>query len=215
MIIKKSRSKTSNPFFKLLNLGLIYLLIILLPTQLGKHFFFDFSYINGIRVDYLAPTLYLTDIIIIVLILFYRKIIVNYIIQNSQTIKITSILILVNILLSQQSIIALYSWLKLIEVYFLYIIIINSKINSQVILKCFLVGAAVSFFLAIYQLYFRHSFNGIFYWLGERNFTISTIGLPKTKPIFNMGDITPETVAITNPILNPLFSWKPSRFIPA
>ena len=40
----------------------------LLPSQLGKHYFFSFSYLSGIRVDYLAPTLYMTDIIAIILI---------------------------------------------------------------------------------------------------------------------------------------------------
>lgn len=44
---------------------LFYLLLLLLPTQLGRHFFFDFSLISGIRSDYLAPTIYLTDIIIL------------------------------------------------------------------------------------------------------------------------------------------------------
>ncbi|MBI4991182.1 O-antigen ligase family protein [Candidatus Gottesmanbacteria bacterium] len=48
---------------------LFYLLLALLPTQLGRHFFFDFSLLNGIRSDYLAPTIYITDIIIISMVL--------------------------------------------------------------------------------------------------------------------------------------------------
>jgi hypothetical protein len=44
---------------------LLYLLLFLLPTQLGKHFWFDFSYKLGQRVDYLSPTVYLTDLIIL------------------------------------------------------------------------------------------------------------------------------------------------------
>ncbi len=40
------------------------LTIVLLPTQLGKHFWPAFATVNGIRIDYLAPTLYLTDILI-------------------------------------------------------------------------------------------------------------------------------------------------------
>ena len=42
-----------------------YLLILFLPTQLGKHFWPNFSYVYGVRIDYLSPTLYFTDILII------------------------------------------------------------------------------------------------------------------------------------------------------
>lgn len=41
-----------------------YLLILLLPTQLGKHYWPDFSYVHGIRIDYLPPTIYMTDLLV-------------------------------------------------------------------------------------------------------------------------------------------------------
>jgi O-antigen ligase len=43
---------------------LFYLLVFFLPTQLGKHFWPDFSYVLGLRIDYLSPTLYMTDILV-------------------------------------------------------------------------------------------------------------------------------------------------------
>ena len=43
--------------------------LCLLPTQLGKHFWPGWSLISGIRVDYLAPTIYLVDIIVIMMII--------------------------------------------------------------------------------------------------------------------------------------------------
>jgi O-antigen ligase len=43
---------------------LYYFLILFLPTQLGRHHWPDFSYILGIRVDYLSPTIYFTDIMV-------------------------------------------------------------------------------------------------------------------------------------------------------
>lgn len=46
---------------------LFALFLLFLPTQLGKHFWPDFSYVSGIRSDYLSPTLYFTDILVIVL----------------------------------------------------------------------------------------------------------------------------------------------------
>jgi hypothetical protein len=42
-----------------------WLIVLLLPTQLGKHFWPDWSLVEGIRVDYLAPTLYVTDVLLI------------------------------------------------------------------------------------------------------------------------------------------------------
>src|SRR6266704_691714 len=50
---------------------LFSLLILFLPTQFGKHFWPSFSIIQGIRVDYLSPTLYFTDILIILLFLVW------------------------------------------------------------------------------------------------------------------------------------------------
>jgi O-antigen ligase len=44
---------------------LFYILILLLPAQLAKHFWPPFSFVSGIRIDYLSPTIYLTDIIIL------------------------------------------------------------------------------------------------------------------------------------------------------
>ena len=44
---------------------LFYLLVLLLPVQLGKYFWPDWSFVNGIRIDYLAPTIYLTDILVV------------------------------------------------------------------------------------------------------------------------------------------------------
>ena len=44
---------------------LFSLLILLLPTQLGRHFWPSYSFVFGLKVDYLSPTLYLTDIFLV------------------------------------------------------------------------------------------------------------------------------------------------------
>jgi hypothetical protein len=46
---------------------IFYFLILFLPTQLGRHFFTSFSFVSGIRVDYLSPTIYFTDILVLLL----------------------------------------------------------------------------------------------------------------------------------------------------
>lgn len=42
---------------------LLFLTVFLLPTQLGRHFWPDFSFIYSLPVDYLSPTLYFWDLL--------------------------------------------------------------------------------------------------------------------------------------------------------
>ena len=52
----------------------LFLALLFLPTQLGKHFWPDFSYIYSLKIDYLSPTLYFWDILVIgLLILFFLQ----------------------------------------------------------------------------------------------------------------------------------------------
>jgi len=48
-----------------------YLTLILLPTQLGFHFWPDWAMVLGRRLDYLSPTIFLTDITIISTLFFW------------------------------------------------------------------------------------------------------------------------------------------------
>ncbi|MBU1000546.1 O-antigen ligase family protein [Patescibacteria group bacterium] len=43
---------------------LLFLIILFLPTQLGLHFWPEFSYIYSLKIDYLSPTLYFWDILV-------------------------------------------------------------------------------------------------------------------------------------------------------
>ena len=60
-------------------LQILYLIFVfLLPTQLGKHFFPPYSYLNGVRVDYLSPTIYLTDILVFLLLVSNFKRVMSF-----------------------------------------------------------------------------------------------------------------------------------------
>jgi hypothetical protein len=63
------RSKT------LLSKKFFYILILLLPLNLGKHFVFISSYVWGILSDYLMPTIYIQDILVlsILFLWFFEK----------------------------------------------------------------------------------------------------------------------------------------------
>jgi len=48
--------------------ALLYFLFFFIPIQLGRHFWFDWSYKLGVRVDYLSPTVFFTDILVLLII---------------------------------------------------------------------------------------------------------------------------------------------------
>ena len=50
---------------------LFYLLILLLPLNLGKHYEIVDSYVSGLLVDYLIPTVYVQDLLIIGILVFW------------------------------------------------------------------------------------------------------------------------------------------------
>lgn len=70
MNLKKSRTR----IVSWLDSALLFLTILFLPTQLGKHFWPPFSYIYSLKVDYLSPTVYFWDLLILALIgIFFGK----------------------------------------------------------------------------------------------------------------------------------------------
>ena len=50
---------------------LFFLTVFFLPTQLGKHFWPDFSFVYSLPIDYLSPTLYFWDILVIFLCIIF------------------------------------------------------------------------------------------------------------------------------------------------
>ena len=51
--------------------ALFFLIIFFLPTQIGKHFWPQFSFIYSLKIDYLSPTLYLWDLCLIGLVIVW------------------------------------------------------------------------------------------------------------------------------------------------
>lgn len=50
---------------------LFFLLLFLLPTQLGKHFWPEWSFIYSLPIDYFSPTIYLWDTLVLLLIVVW------------------------------------------------------------------------------------------------------------------------------------------------
>ncbi|MEN9328658.1 MAG: hypothetical protein RI947_1466 [Candidatus Parcubacteria bacterium] len=156
---------------------LTFAFVLFLPTQLGKHFFMSFSYLSGVRIDYLAPTLYLTDIIVAALAILNHKIILKYI-RRTEVI-VLCLLFFINALFALSPEVAAYRFVKILELYFVYIVIKSSLLTKADLLWAFLLGGYVELVLAVWQLIENHSIQGLFYFLGERYMTLSTPDIAK------------------------------------
>src|SRR5258708_7302172 len=69
----RAKGKAKSGTWSLLQNKLFTVFILLLPVQLGLHFWPDWALVSGIRVDYLAPAIYLTDLVVIGLLIVSFK----------------------------------------------------------------------------------------------------------------------------------------------
>jgi len=152
---------------------LYYLLILFLPTQLGKHFWPNFSFVLGSRIDYLSPTLYTTDILLIALLafVFLRKRIHIHPYFSS-----TILFISFSIFFSQSTPAGWYWLAKFLEMSFLVWYVKNTpnKIVVGLLLAC---GVIFESILSIVQIFHQGSLGGVLYFFGERSFVASTPGI--------------------------------------
>lgn len=160
---------------------LFLLFIFTIPIQLGKHFWPEFSFVNGIRVDYLSPILYVSDVLIallfIVSFLRLKKQLFSFF---SSPLFLMFLLVFIAGLFFAKSPNALgFGILKFVEVSFLgFYIAKNVKKDIKTPLFFVLVlGSLVEVIILFLQFFSQHSLGGPFYFLGERTFTSSTIGI--------------------------------------
>lgn len=177
--------------------GLLFSILLLLPTQFGKHFWPDFSLVLGLRMDYLSPTLYLTDILIgLSFIVWLCRARVNIFslkryfrneFGNQKNLFIRKLLIfllfvylLCGAINSQNPFNSYVHILKLGECLFLGYAISQTIFTEQLFKKALValsLGTLFSSLLAIAQFISQGSLGGAFYYLGERTFTSQTPGI--------------------------------------
>lgn len=168
---------------------MVFSFSFLLTTQLGKHFFFPFSYLSGIRIDYLSPTVYLTDILSLpliilslILLLCQKNTILLFIQKNIPLFLTIFLFVDINYCFSLSKELWFYSLWKVIQwalILYFFWYHRNKKSVYSAVLYGLLLGAFLECFIAIRQLMLRHSLQGIWYWLGERSFAITTPGIAK------------------------------------
>ena len=151
-------------------LFLISLLSFFLPTQLGLHLNNLSTTVYGFKIDYLTPTIYFTDVIIILIIIFgVRHIKFNF--------KFVALIIfaILNLLSSIYFIPSIYKWIKVFEMILLTLIILKNKkfdIFNNFVFPLSLSMIFVNI-LGVLQFFNKGSINGIFYWIGERAYRFS------------------------------------------
>ena len=162
------------------------MLILLIPVQLGKHFWPDFAFINGIRIDYLAPTVYLTDILIGLMLLSW--LITSYKRGKDHVLDIrgwifwlllVGIFVEANIYFSLSPYVAIFRWIKYLEMGLLVVYISKARISIRSITKLLILAGLFTAFLALIQLINNGSIGGLFYFLGERSFNLNTPGIAR------------------------------------
>lgn len=200
----------------------IFLLVLLfLPTQLGRHFWPSFSYVLGQRVDYLSPTIYFTDTLIAILFLSEIKKVLKFFKKNSFILLLSCFFIL---LLScfwihfqkQDPGLLLYKWVKLFEFLF-FIFWVKSNIEIREVLFPLSLGVLGESLLAWLEFSSQRSLG--LWILGERSFHLMTPGIAlanwqgrlilRPYATFSHPNVLAGYVLIVL-ILNLFFEWKPS-----
>ncbi|MCL6096902.1 MAG: O-antigen ligase family protein [Patescibacteria group bacterium] len=163
-----------------------------LPTQFGKHFWPNFSYVYGIRIDYLSPTLYFTDILMVALILVWileSLLSVNSLLQVIRKTRrnidkllmlfFLALFLLVGIFRSDNPSAGIYGLVKFLEYVLLFFYTAKNfrKLNGGILLSIFIAGILFESSLTIAQYLNQGSIGKALYLLGERSFNSQTPGI--------------------------------------
>ena len=157
---------------------LFYLIVFLIPSNLAKHFILPSSYVGGSLVDYLIPALYLTDILIVWLL------VLKPIKSIPRPIIVFLLCLLPSVIFSASPIPAIFKWVKFLEMGLLAAWIIENHVtlsHARAIKSVTLTLTLAVIFqsvLAVGQWFNQGSLFG--YWfLGEQPYTAATPGIDK------------------------------------
>ncbi len=157
---------------------LFSLFVLSIPLQLGKHFWPPFAFVNGIRVDYLSPTLYLSDALFLLLFLCSLPRLFGPLVREIKKpfILLTLLTLFISAFFARDSMLSFLGVLKFSEFFYLafYISKTIKKDDRGKLVLLFAVGALIETGIISTQFFMQHSIGGILYFLGERTFSVST-----------------------------------------
>lgn len=166
--------------------------LLLIPTQLGKHFWLKESGIMGARIDYLSIILYLTDIVWFLWVWMHLR---NEKRETRNEIKklfsfqglLMLLLVVVNIIFASARLVALYRWLRIGQWWLTWQLVAKRKNEIKTYLKWIVpLWIILEAFLGLAQVVSGGSLNGIWWWLGERRFSFGGIGIAQMR-LFDEG----------------------------
>ena len=167
---------------RILERVICFLLICSIPIQLGKHFWPASAFVSGIRVDYLSPTLFFTDILLFVLL----GIFVFNVWRERKIPSRLALFLLCFTLISLGSFFRSEYYLTFFNsyvricAYICFGYIVARNITGPFLIKV-LIGlssvAVLVVFVEFVQFINQGSIGGILYWFGERNFSLLTPGI--------------------------------------
>ena len=164
-----------------------YLLIFLLPTQLALHFWPPASFVFGVRVDYLAPSIYLTDVLFLTVFVFwvkshYKKLL-EFIGKNITFVLLFLFIAVLNTAFSTSVFPSIYKWIKLTELglFYFYVRARSDIFNRKTLFATIFYSLIFFSVIGISQFILGKTLGGPLYLLGERNFHISTPGIALTQ----------------------------------
>lgn len=155
------------------------LILLLSGTQLGAHWWPPSSFLGGLRVDYLSPTLYFLDILLVLyLIIQPGKL-------GASNLKIFLPVLLTNLLFSASPL-ATLSWSLHLLLYLAFVFSVSPTIihrSSRILL----IAMLTQIVLALMQVARGASLQGFWYYLGER---FVTVGSPNVAVGSFLGETT-------------------------
>ena len=148
-----------------------WLLFFLLPTQLGLHLWPTWAYIEGMRVDYLAPTLTLGDVLLGAVLLYFwktRRLLTARTPRARRTILLIVSGIVCNVAFSMLPLLTLLKWIKIVIAGWLFVSILNEKNCQRAVVLGLVSTSCVQLTLVLQQFFTQGAIQGGWYWLGER-----------------------------------------------
>lgn len=167
---------------------LVGLIVFFSSTQLGLHFWPDSSLVYGVRVDYLAPTIYLFDLLLLSYLITRRPVlkrkawlqaklgsaVAEKTDFNGALTRLLPIL-LVNLLYSQNPL-ATLSWSLRLLLYSTFLLSVSKNFLRPISFGL-LISLLFQSLLAFVQVALGHGVGGLLYYLGERSVSVGAPGI--------------------------------------
>lgn len=163
---------------------LVSAVIFTIPSNLFLNLNDSVGYVNGLRIDYLIPKLYLSDLIVLTTIAVrltqknLLKKLFLFVRDNKYVFLMLSVVMIHSIFFAQHRIAGVMSTLKIIEIFLFSFVLWQSwnLLDKKLISNSFLFTIVVSSLWAILQFFNQASITP--YWVfGETQFNGSSIGI--------------------------------------